>query len=311
MHPHVVCLGEILIDFVSTASGCSLDQAPAFEKAAGGAPANVAAGVARLGASAAFLGKVGDDPFGTFLIGTMKACGVDTTGMVRDRDARTTLAFVSLTAGGERDFVFYRNPGADERYSVADLTGYAESLVREARIFHFGSISMTAEPARSATLRAAEIAKGSGKLVSFDPNVRRNLWPDDAALSDAIAAGARLADILKVSEEEVRWLPAGLTPRLLLITKGPGGCTWKTPSGTGDVPGFAVSTVDTTGAGDAFLAAILTQLAESRDLIDDPVRLPAACRFANAAGALATTSRGAIPSLPDRPAIERFLANRS
>lgn len=300
----VVCLGEVLIDFVATESGCTLADAPGFVKAAGGAPANVAAGVARLGVESAFLGKVGRDPFGEFLVNTLRKCGVDTNGIAYDSEARTTLAFVSLAKDGERDFVFYRNPGADQRYGMDDIP---QATIEAADIFHFGSVSMTTEPARSATLHAAWIAKRAGKLVSFDPNLRRNLWPSDDAARMAIAEGAVFADILKVSEEEVAWLPAGLAPKLLLITRGEHGCEWRTCDASAHVAAFQVNSVDTTGAGDAFVAAMLAQVVIDPQLLTSPDRITQACRFANAAGAIATTKRGAIPSLPTRGEVEAVL----
>ncbi len=302
MTPRIVCLGEILVDFVSTERARTLAEAPAFEKAAGGAPANVAAGVAKLGVPSAFLGKVGADPFGGFLVETMRRAGVDTSGIVFDPGARTTLAFVSLAADGDRDFVFYRNPGADERYSREDLR---ESLISGSQIFHFGSVSMTGEPARSATLHAARLAHDAGKIVSFDPNLRLNLWNTDARA--AIAEAAVLADVIKVSEEELAFLPPGLNPKLLLITKGSAGCEWETAAASGRVPGFDAAAIDTTGAGDAFVAAMLTQIAEHGSIPHDPAMITAFCLFANAAGALATTKRGAIPALPTREAILHLL----
>ena len=300
----IVCLGEILVDFVSSESGCTLADAPGFLKAAGGAPANVAAGIAKLGGSSAFLGKVGADPFGDYLIETLRTCGVETRGIVRDETARTTLAFVSLTKSGERDFLFYRHPGADQLYSILDIE---ERLAGCASIFHFGTVSMTAEPARTATLHAAKLAKSHGSLISFDPNLRLNLWPDDECARSAIHEGAMLADIIKVSEEELEWLPKTAPPKLLLVTKGSAGCKWYTPGHSGEVPGFPVETVDTTGAGDAFHAAVLTKIEANPAILTNPDALTAMCRFANAAGALATTGKGAIPSLPYRRDVERFL----
>lgn len=302
MQPRVVCLGEILIDFVSTERARRLADAPAFEKAAGGAPANVAAGVAKLGVASAFLGKVGADPFGGYLAETMQRAGVDISGLVFDATARTTLAFVSLAADGDRDFVFYRNPGADELYAIADVR---ESLITGCEIFHFGSVSMTGEPSRAATLHAARLAREAGKIVSFDPNLRLNLWSSDAR--EAIAEAAVLADIVKVSEEEMAFLPPGLAPKLLLVTRGAKGCTWKTAKAAGEVGGFAVAAVDTTGAGDAFVAAMLAQILENGSVPEDAGTVSEFCRFANAAGALATTRRGAIPALPGRTAIVDLL----
>jgi fructokinase len=165
--PAVITLGEMLIDFVPTVSGVSLIEAPAFQKAAGGAPANVAVGLARLGVPSGFMGKVGEDAFAEN--------GVDTTALCFSKAARTALAFVSLKADGERDFMFYRHPSADMLYTPEEVD---EDYLEQARIFHYGSISLIGEPSRSATLRAIEVARQSGALISYDPNLRLNLWPD-------------------------------------------------------------------------------------------------------------------------------------
>jgi len=174
----VVTLGELLIDFVPTQSGVSLIDAPSFKKAPGGAPANVAAGLAKLGVSTAFLGKVGDDAFGQFLKTTLEKVGVDTRGVVFSQDARTALAFVSLRSDGEREFMFYRHPSADMLYTPEEVNG---SLIENAKILHVGSISLISEPSRSATLSALEIARENHVLISYDPNLRLALWSDSTA----------------------------------------------------------------------------------------------------------------------------------
>ncbi|HOS44683.1 MAG TPA: PfkB family carbohydrate kinase, partial [Armatimonadota bacterium] len=171
--PDVTCLGELLIDFTSLQPGASLVETPGFEKHAGGAPANVAVGVCRLGGSAAFLGMVGWDEFGAYLAKMLADRGVDIAGLRRSDRAHTTLAFVALRADGEREFIFYRNPGADMLYSPADLD---EGRVAAGTVFHHGSISFISAPNRAATLRAIAVAKAHGRLVSYDPNLRLNLW---------------------------------------------------------------------------------------------------------------------------------------
>ncbi|HEY1016451.1 MAG TPA: PfkB family carbohydrate kinase [Herpetosiphonaceae bacterium] len=312
----VIALGELLIDFVPTVSGVSLDEAPAFQKAAGGAPANVAVGLARLGASCAFLGKVGDDPFGHFLADTLRANGVETAGLRFDGEARTALAFVTLRADGEREFMFYRHPSADMRYRPDEVDA---SLIEGARIFHCGSVSLISEPARAATLHALDLARAAGLLVSYDPNLRLMLWPSAEAAHAAILEAWPLANVIKVSDEELRFLSgednllragrALWTPelRLLLITRGAGGCTWLTANCAGGLPGLAVAAVDATGAGDSFMAAALAGLLERPALWEDVPALEQALRVANAAGALATTKRGAIPALPTREEIAALL----
>ncbi|MGC8781714.1 MAG: PfkB family carbohydrate kinase, partial [Anaerolineae bacterium] len=199
----VIACGELLIDFVATQAGVTLAQAPAFVKAAGGAPANVAVGVARLGYRAGFMGQVGDDDFGHFLADTLAEAGVDTAGLRFSAEARTALAFVSLRADGERSFMFYRHPSADMLWRPADVdAAYAAST----RIFHYGSISLIGEPSRSATLTALGHARAAGALISCDPNLRIHLWPSAAAARAGILDGLGHADLVKVSREELAFL---------------------------------------------------------------------------------------------------------
>ncbi|MDH7488009.1 MAG: PfkB family carbohydrate kinase [Anaerolineae bacterium] len=315
--PDVITLGEVLVDFVATVSGVSLADAPAFKKAPGGAPANVAAALARLGVSAGFMGKVGDDPFGHFLVDTLRALGVDTAAVRWSAEARTALAFVSLRADGERDFAFYRHPSADMLYRPDDVD---LAYICGAKVFHFGSISLIGEPSRSATLLAAETARDAGLLVSYDPNLRLALWPSAQAAREGILRGWRLAHVIKVSEEELAFL-GGDEPeaarrlwhdalRLLVVTRGRAGCTYVTPALSGDVPGFSVRTVDTTGAGDGFVAGMLKGLLETPEAWGDEARLRGILRYANAVGALATTRRGAIPAMPTPRQVERLLRGR-
>lgn len=312
--PDVITLGEILVDFVATVSGVSLEDAPAFKKAPGGAPANVAAALARLGVSAGFMGKVGDDPFGRFLVRTLRALGVDTTAVRWCGEARTALAFVSLRADGERDFMFYRHPSADMLYSPEEVN---LAYIRGAKVFHFGSISLIGEPSRSATLLAAQTARDAGLVVSYDPNLRLALWPSADAARRGILQGWRLAHVVKVSEEERTFLGGDGAEaarhlwhedlRLLVITRGRAGCSYVTPATRGDVPGFSVRTVDTTGAGDGFVAGMLKGLLQAPHAWDDEARLREVLRYANAVGALATTCRGAIPAMPTPRQVERLM----
>ncbi len=312
----VIACGEMLIDFVSTASGVTLAEAPAFEKAPGGAPANVAVGVARLGYRAGFMGQLGDDDFGHFLANTLSSNGVDTGGLRFTAEARTSLAFVSLRADGERDFMFYRNPSADMLWRPEDVNA---PFAAGTRVFHYGSISLISEPSRSATLAALEHARAAGALISYDPNLRLALWPGKDAACEGMLAGWQHAQLAKVSEEELSFL-SGQTDlergahalwhdglRLLVVTCGAKGCTYFTPSGRGDVPGFSVKPVDTTGAGDAFVAGLLSGLLD-HDLSFEAPALAEALRLANAAGAITTTKRGAIPALPTREAARALLA---
>jgi fructokinase len=316
----VIALGELLIDFVPTVSGVTLVEAPAFKKAPGGAPANVAAGLAKLGISTSFLGKVGEDAFGRFLEQVLREAGVDTSGLLFSAQARTALAFVSLRADGEREFMFYRHPSADMLYTPEEVD---VELIRRGRIFHFGSISLIGEPSRSATLRALEIARQAGLLISYDPNLRLNLWPGAEAARQGMLTGWTHANVIKVSAEELSFLsgrddlPGGVRGlwhenlRLLVVTMGKGGCVYFTAGSRGEVSGFRVDVVDTTGAGDGFVAGLLKGLLETPDAWEEDAALQHICRFANAVGALTTTQRGAIPALPTLAQVEEFLKERA
>ena len=313
----VVCLGELLIDFVPTETGRGLIDAAAFRKAAGGAPANVAVGLARLGATSAFMGMVGDDPFGHFLADTLTADGVDISALRFSAKARTALAFVSLRADGEREFLFYRHPSADMLFAPADVD--TEAIARS-RLLHCGSISLIGEPSRAATLRALAAAQAAGTPISYDPNLRLALWPDAKAARFGLRLGLSHAQIVKISDDEVAFLAGTDDPvrggrslwhdglRLMVVTCGRQGCTWLTADAEGTVPGFAVTAVDATGAGDAFMAGLLAGLLQEPEAPAQPPALEAICRFACAVGALTTTVRGAIPALPQRAAVEAILA---
>ncbi len=311
----IIACGELLIDFVSTESGITLAEAPGFKKAAGGAPANVAVGVARLGYRAGFLGQVGDDDFGHFLAHTLTESGVDAKGLRFSAEARTALAFVSLRADGERNFMFFRHPSADMLWRPEDVDAtYAAGT----RIFHYGSISLIGEPSRSATLAALGHARAGGALISYDPNLRLALWPSAEDARQGMLAGWRYADLAKVSEEELAFLSGenelerGARAlwhdrlKLLVITHGPAGCTYFTANSGGKLPGFAVEAVDTTGAGDGFVAGLLAGLLDYDLRWDKPILEQALC-LGNAVGALTTTQRGAIPALPTRAAVDAFL----
>ncbi len=321
-HP-IVCLGEALIDFVAGEPTASVEAATTFHKAAGGAPANVAVGLARLGERVAFVGKVADDGFGRFLRTTLEQAGVDVTGLVTDGRARTPLAFVGAGTTTERAFVFYHQGMADTALRTSDLN---RPLIVNAPIFHFGSVTLSAEPGRSATLAAAALARDRGAMVSFDPNVRLELWEEPGEALRTIRQCLSIAHLVKVSLEEAAWLSGEaavtaaatnirtLGPRLVVVTLGAHGAYYQTASGDGTVEGFVVDTIDSTGAGDAFVAALLAEFAQAVDpveaLEDGPV-IRRAVGLANAAGALATTAYGAIPSLPTSSSIARLLQGES
>ncbi|MFS7929568.1 putative fructokinase [Helianthus anomalus] len=319
----VVCFGEMLIDFVPTVSGVSLAEAPAFQKAPGGAPANVAVGISRLGGSSAFIGKVGDDEFGHMLSDILKQNKVNNSGMRFDQKARTALAFVTLRADGEREFMFFRNPSADMLLRESELD---MNLIKQASIFHYGSISLIEEPCKSTHLAAMAIAKKSGSILSYDVNLRLPLWPSEDAARDGIMSIWNQADVIKVSEDEITFLTRGADPyddnvvlnklfhpnlKLLLVSEGPDGCRYYTQKFKGRVPGVKVKAVDTTGAGDAFVGGILSVLALDTNLYKDEKKLREALLFANACGALTVTKKGAIPAMPTRDEIQKILKSNS
>lgn len=314
--PTALCLGEALVDFVADVPDVSLVECPGFRKAAGGAVANVSVALARLGVSSAFLGKVGEDPFGHFLEQTFAGSGVETRWMCFDREARTGLAFVSLKADGERDFVFFRNPSADMLLRPEDIP---DEALEGARVYHFGSISMTQDPSRAATLDVLHRARSRGAWISYDPNLRPLLWRDEEHARREIREALPLADVVKISVEEAEFVFGsasledhgrrllGLGVRLASVTLGPEGAYLCTAEGASRVPGYAVDAVDATGAGDAFTAGLLSKLLERGRLdglgSDELFELG---RYANAVGALTCTRKGAIPALPTREAVLQF-----
>lgn len=312
-----ICLGELLIDFVPTVTGTDLINAPAFKKAPGGAPANVAVGLQRLGVSSAFMGKVGDEPFGHFLAQTLQETGVDTSPLIFSSEARTALAFVSLKADGDREFMFYRHPSADMLFTPEEVDTQA---IQAAKLLHFGSISLIAEPCRSAALHAVNVAREAGCIISCDPNLRLALWPDAEAARNGMLEALQQAHVVKLSEEEIEFLTGDNNLdavkdqlwhddlKLLIVTKGEAGCRFMTADFAGDVPSFNVKAVDATGAGDSFIAGILQGVLQQPSIFKDEQNLLQLCRFANAVGAIATTERGAIPALPTRQQVLDFLA---
>ncbi|CAI0628287.1 unnamed protein product [Linum tenue] len=294
----IVAFGEMLIDFVPDVAGVSLAESKGFIKAPGGAPANVACAITKLGGKSAFVGKFGDDEFGHMLVNILKQNSVNTDGVCFDKEARTALAFVTLKQNGEREFMFYRNPSADMLLKESELN---LNLIKQAKIFHYGSISLISEPCRSAHMAAMKAAKSAGVLLSYDPNVRLPLWPS----ADAAREG------IKVSDEEVDFLTKGSAEKeetvlslwhdklkLLLVTDGPKGCRYYTKSFKGKVAGYTVKTVDTTGAGDAFVGSFLMQVAKDPSIFENEGKLKEALAFSNACGAICTTQKGAIPALP-------------
>jgi fructokinase len=308
-------LGELLIDF--SPAGFNEGGTALFERNPGGAPANVLAMNARLGASTAFIGKVGDDEFGRFLEKTLRDAGISTAGLVKDPAYLTTLAFVQLSPAGDRSFSFYRREGADLMLSPGELN---RELIGASQVFHFGSVSLSGRPCRDTVHEAVRYARSVGKILSYDPNYRPFLWPGDAEAKTEIGLLLGKADILKVSAEEMGLLTgetdpergsallAEKGPAIVLVSLGARGAYFRCAAGTGARPAYDVKTVDTTGAGDSFLGAVHYRLRGksredlqniSRDELEDMVD------FANAAGSLTTTRKGAIPALPAMDEIER------
>lgn len=307
----VVCVGEILIDFISMNENVTIAESDGFYKNPGGAPANVAAGISRLGYQAGFIGKTGNDPLGMYLKSVMEKQGVDVSHMAADDRYRTTLAFVALRPDGVKDIAFFRNPGADMMLEAADIP---EDYIKGFKILHFGSVSLANEPSKNATLTALDYADKNGLLISYDPNLRLGLWDNEKKAKKEINDGFARAHIVKISDEEYPFITGkntveecaeyilGMGPKLVVVTLGADGCYYSNGKDSGYIPGFPVQAIETTGAGDAFVAALLTKLSERLHSgfgyeIDE--RMINDMRFANAAGALATTKIGAIPSLPE------------
>ncbi|WP_410511332.1 carbohydrate kinase [Paenibacillus sp. BR2-3] len=314
----VVAIGEFLIDFIP--GGLSPAGNPLFERNAGGAPVNVLAALSRLGKKTAFIGKVGNDPFGHYLKDTLIAKGIDDRGLVLTDHAHTTMAFVHLNSQGERSFHFCRQPGADEGLTYEEIDA---SLLHDTKVFHFGSVSMTSEPAYSATIRAVKEAGVHGAWITYDPNWRPALWKNDLHGKQAMETGLAAADIVKVSEEELVFLTGSYNleegaellleqfpVKLLLVTLGANGTYYSTRALSGRVLSYPVQTVDTTGAGDGFMGAFIYQMLEAGRPVTEWTEegIKRALSFANAAGALATTRKGAIASLAAIEDIELLAA---
>ena len=318
-HYDVAALGELLIDF--TENGVSTQDNPIFEANPGGAPCNVLAMLQKLGHKTAFLGKVGDDIFGKRLRSVVNEAGIDTTGLRVDAAARTTLAFVETKADGDRDFSFYRNPGADMMLREEEL---AEDIIRDTRIFHFGTLSMTDEPVRTATKHAVELAKKSGALLSFDPNIREPLWKSMEDAKEQTAYGLKMCDILKISDNEIRWFTgemdfdrgaARLKERydipLILLSMGSDGSRAYYKDLVVEQPAFLQQdTIETTGAGDTFGACCLHYILVHGLENMSQEALREMLRFANAAASIITTRRGALRLMPEEEEVRQYLSRQ-
>ncbi len=303
----VTALGELLVDF--TENGVSPAGNPLLEANPGGAPCNVLAMLQNLGHRTAFIGKVGQDAFGDLLEAAVRGCGIDTKGLLRDKETHTTLAFVHTLEDGDRTFSFYRKPGADVCLRAEELN---EGLLRGCRVFHFGTLSLTDEPCRTATRAAVRAAREAGALISFDPNLREPLWDDLGTAKEQIAWGLGQCDVLKISDNELLFMTdetdfaAGAAIllerypniRLLNVTAGPDGSHCFYGGGHVFVPSFRLNTIETTGAGDTFCACVLHDVLEKGLDGRTEESLTAMLRFANAAAAIVTTRKGALRSMP-------------
>lgn len=307
----VVALGELLIDF--TTIRADSDGYPTMAAHPGGAPANFLAAIAKFGGKAAMLGKVGTDTFGKLLTSTLREVGIETKGIVASDDFFTTLAFVTLDANGDREFAFARKPGADTQLRFDELE---LSLLDETRVFHFGTLSLTGEPSRTTTYRAVEYAREHGKLITFDPNLRKPLWRELDEAKQQMLWGLAHADVVKISDEEVEFL-FGLgvqegtqyilehfPVKLVFVTCGPDGCWFQNKNASGHVDSLRnIQVVDTTGAGDIFGGSAvwkLLQTGKAPEVLDEAA-LREIVSFACTAAGLSTTKPGGISSVPDMP----------
>ncbi len=304
----VVALGELLIDFacISTDS----DGYPTMAAHPGGAPANFLAALTKFGAKTALLGKVGTDAFGKMLTATLQKAGIETRGLLADDKYFTTLAFVTFDESGDREFSFSRKPGADTCVSFEELD---LSLIDEAKVFHFGTLSLTDEPARSATCEAVAYAKSKGKLITYDPNLRKPLWKDLEEAKKQLIWGLSQADVVKISDEEVEFLFGlgvedgadyilkNFGVKLVFVTCGADGCFFKNSLASGKVPSLSgIKVIDTTGAGDIFGGSAvwkLLQLDKAPEALTVE-ELTDVVRFACTSAGLSTTKSGGISSVP-------------
>ena len=315
----VVALGELLIDF--TENGLSEQGNPLLEANPGGAPCNVLSMLQKLGDKTAFIGKVGNDGFGHLLTKAVQEQGIDTTGLVYDNDVHTTLALVLKKENGDRDFAFYRNPGADMNLKEEEVN---ESLIASSSIFHFGTLSLTDESVKKATQKAVKVAKENGLTITFDPNLRELLWRSLEEAHEQVAWGLQQADVVKISDNEITWFTGmdnydeGIAflqkeyPNLKLICLSMGGDGSKAVYRDIHVeyPAFLQeATIETTGAGDTFCACMIhTVLENGIDHLDEE-KLKEMLKFANAAASLVTTKKGALRVMPTKEEVETFIEN--
>lgn len=312
----IVALGELLIDF--TYHGRSENGTRLFEQNPGGAPSNMLCAASNLGLSTAFIGKVGKDMHGDYLRRVLEEKGVDTSGLISAQDVFTTLAFVELSETGERNFSFARKPGADTCLLAEEVN---HELVESCKIFHFGSLSLTDEPSRSATIEAVKLAKKAGAIISYDPNYRAPLWKSEEEAAEQMRSVLHFADIVKISDEEAELITGSTSPEIIagylfrqgvscaVVTLGSNGAYTAMEGKAALVPVTVVPVVDTTGAGDAFWGGFLYKLAKSglRPGALNEAQLRNFTEFANAVASLCVQKRGGIPAMPTLSMVREFL----
>lgn len=313
----IVALGEVLIDF--TQSGVSESGMRLFEQNPGGAPANMLTASTRLGMKTAFIGKVGTDMHGTFLKQVLEEQHICTKGMVFDDNFFTTLAFVELSESGERKFSFARKPGADTKLRLEEID---KKLLEQTKVFHFGSLSLTDEPCRTATMEAVKYAKEQGAMISYDPNYRELLWKSKEQAIKEMRAPIPYVNVLKISDEETGLMTGEADPikaserlveqgiSVVVVTLGKKGALVCTKEGYSIVPGFVSKVVDTTGAGDSFWGGFISRIVASGREVNELTlaELETMIRFANAVAGICVTRRGAIPAMPSLEEVEEKLA---
>ena len=314
----VVALGEILIDF--TPCGKSEAGQRIFEQNPGGAPANVLACLSKCGKNTAFIGKVGKDMHGLFLKEVLEMNHIDTQGVVEDENVFTTLAFVALSENGERSFSFARKPGADTCLTKEELN---EDIIKNCKILHIGSLSLTAEPSRGTTFRALDVAKESGCIISYDPNYRAPLWDCKEKAIEGMRSVVSYVDVMKISDEETELLTDCVEPKeaaekliaqgvsIVAVTLGSKGALICTKEGSVLVDGYKTELVDSTGAGDSFWGGFLNKLLESgkKPSLITLKELEQFAKFGNAVASLCVEKRGAIPAMPTLDKIKGRLKN--
>lgn len=314
----VVALGELLIDF--TENGTSSQGNPIYEANPGGAPCNVLSMLTKLGKKTAFIGKVGSDIFGNRLKATLNEVGIDTSNLIMDEEIRTTLAFVETFPDGDRDFSFYRNPGADMMLREDEVD---TELLRDTKLFHFGTLSMTHDEVRSATKRAIDVAKEAGAVISFDPNLREPLWRSLDDAREQVAYGLSRCDVLKISDNEIQWFTgeqdfdAGIRklrerydiPLIMLSMGKDGSRAYYKDLRVEVAPFLQEKTIETTGAGDTFGACCLYYVLKyGLDSLDEE-KLTEMLTFANAAASIITTRKGALRVMPEEDEVRGLMGN--